>query len=337
MTNASVGGFSAEFCEMTKTNLLCDPFYVNMFYILGRYAIYVVAAIGIVGNVLTLLAAGGQALRSSASWYMCSIAAVDTVYLFMRPVLAYGHENEYVCKLMQAWLFTANTAGTWTVIAMTAERAFVVLFPFKATEFCTVKKAIAITGAIFVLACLGGGPAYAFYDTIKICDLFACLSSNHIGEPLYDFWSHVINSLLFYLPIPSLFLFNTAIVMTLLRAAASTSEMTAATKTTKASKEKELTVTLMSVSVSFLVLNVPFCVNFFVQDLYNYIKLACTSLLHSLIMFDSSAQLLHVIGHAINGYIYCIRSPNFRNQLSYMFKCQTPPTNKSSASSAAKA
>ncbi|XP_074662317.1 uncharacterized protein LOC141914882 [Tubulanus polymorphus] len=321
--------YSEEFCTLSANYFMCSPGVISFVRNFEQYGIYAILPFAFLGNILTIVVTVSEIRKNSSSWYIFSIVITDSFYLCVRAVSSspvVSVSNMTPCKIAQFLLYLANTLSVWLIVAMTTERLFVVMFPLKATRYLSVKISASFTEIIFVSSVYLACPALGLAGTFDYCNRSEC---GVMGGTISSIWSTVIKVMETYIPIPVLIINNSLIIVAIYRAKQFKSSMDTATNAPKHSKsksnEKEITQTLVIVSVVFLVLNLPSAImNIVFMFTIDEDKDTCTTKLEVAKTVAVIADFLLKLSHGLNGYLYCLRSKKFRDRLKMILCCKDP-------------
>ena len=285
----------------------------------------IIAILGIIGNVLSIVVLTNQRMISSTSCYLIALAIFDTIVL-MASVLFLCLPTFYTAKqtledyyyaypYMHPYAYPvsliAQTCSIYTTVAFTVERYIAVCRPLKAAKLCTISNA---RRAIIILVCCS-----VVYNIPRMLEYkvemtfenstnksFPRIQTTDLGSnPTFRHVYFVFMHMAFMLIIPSTML---AVLNTCLIRAVKQSEKTRGKVNTKTRRENSLTIMLISVVIVFLVCQVPSIVDnilYATLDAQTYrkpllVKLYCIS------------NLMVMINSATNFYIYCLFGNKFR-------------------------
>lgn len=124
------------------------------------YMTPVVAAIGLIGNGLSLAVFMGSYLnRYSSSVYLAALAISDSLFLvcllfsYSSEVGSDIYNTEGWCQALTYLTYITSFLSVWYVVAFSLERYIAVCYPLKRQEMCTSRRAriVVTSGAIFSL------------------------------------------------------------------------------------------------------------------------------------------------------------------------------------------
>ena len=142
-------------------------------YAIQRYYLPIIVPIGFIGNCLSLLVMlRKHNRRVSCCVYMISLAICDNmmlfsgVYLWAIAEVAPRNWNLYECKFVCYCFGTFGLAGVYLILFMTFDRWVAVNFPFKASTWCTVKRARLTCVLVYILSMVYEIPHYMYAGVI---------------------------------------------------------------------------------------------------------------------------------------------------------------------------
>ena len=279
---------------------------------------------GTIGNFLVCAVLMRKRFKQiTTSVFLLALAISDTIYLYFSHFtmdwmsvvfsLSFRTYSDWSCRLIVFIWRMAAVVSSWLVVAVTIERLFAVLIPFKAKVICVRRKAYFIVGIIICLVFM-----------INLFALFAykvhAVYNNRRGPLCYvneDYGSLVTLVVVMldyavysFIPVCIIFLSNTAIIIRLAHARRTRSRRSEGCH----GEAKRLTVMLITVSFVFLLTTLPICsmAAFYAIVMYN------GDTVDGKINRDLSALILRVLmnsNHAFNFLLYCLSGPPFRQEL----------------------
>ncbi len=193
-------------------------------------------------------------------------------------------------------------SSVWILTMMTADKAFVIIFPFKAKTFSTAKIA-KIVSAITI-------GFWAIFDSQWMFTVKTVKQSNnnpdgcdyHMSKRHYDYY-YTLDSVFYSLvPCSLIFFFNMTIIFKLLVIKFRSKQ---ANQTSALSKSAmSTTLMLLSASITFTILTGPMAVNYVIfLDHYAIEEIGYLSV------------FLYYTNHACNAVMYTMLSPKFRKEI----------------------
>ncbi|KAL8562133.1 hypothetical protein ACOMHN_041968 [Nucella lapillus] len=300
----------------------------------------IIFSLGTIGNVMTIIIMRRLMSKDSTiNIYFTAIAGVDLLYLWtivLHQTILYNLEYDFriihgvFCKMF-TWLYTAGgTVSCWYLVCMTVHRAMSVVWPHRVNVLCTQRTVLIMLSAVTVIIALLYCHYLVGYD-IVITDNGATKRCTLGSQDYKNFSSNVFVYIetLVYSAVPFIMIVvaNTIMTWKLVASArrADRSLTKGSSKSQARSREKEansVTLTMMAVSLTFLVLTLPSTANFIV----NHLTYAQNSQLPLGEMFwkistTSVCNLLGFLNHAVNFYLYCLTGRRFREEFLKVLCC----------------
>ena len=299
----------------------------------GKTSTTVVLLFGTFGNVMTVLIL--RRLRSGWSAmnvYLTTLALSDTATLYsvalpiwVRKVLAYDAYASHVvaCKLSLWLMNTAATVSAWLLVALTAQRAASVVWPHRVNALCTRHKSVVIVVVITaVCSSLQSHMAYGFgLVTISNGTSERCTFGSRAYQEFYvSVWIRVNMFLYSVLPCACLIVSNGVLGWKLTVAVREAKEKFTGGEDLGDSRRKKassVTVTIIIVSVAFVVITVPYMV-------YSNVFYAYASREIHIFLYDFFF-VFGLFNFAWNFYLYCLTGSRFRGEFKrIVFACCEP-------------
>ena len=294
----------------------------------GKISTTVVLLLGTFGNVMTVIIL--RRLRSGWSAmnvYLTALALSDTVMLYSvalpmwtRKVLDYDVYSSHavVCKLALWGMNTAATLSAWLLVALTAQRAASVVWPHRVNVICTRHKSVVIIVVITgVCSLLDSHMPYGF-TLVKIghCTTERCtFRSTAYQEFFASLWIKV--SLVVYSVLPCVCLIASNVVLGWKLTVAmkeAREKLSTGREDSRQKNASSVTVTVIIVSVAFVVITVPYMV--YSNLFYRF----ASSEIH--FFFYDFLFVFGLYNFAWNFYLYCLTGLRFREEFKkIMFGC----------------
>lgn len=287
------------------------------------YLIYIFTPLiflfGIVGNTLTIVIMLKSSFsRLNVSVYLISLGVADTVCLFVfhltRTFLDVVFEvyidviSVVGCKCITYIHYSFSYISSWIIVAMTMERLYITLYPFKARTICTRKRALVIV----ILICSASLIINIFnlfaFDVFKDPDGYNyCEQINPQIQLITTLTDFVLYSLL---PSIALLVANALLVYELNKRHDLRRSMTVLRDFEASSKKNNNTIfMLLTVSTTFVVLTTPASLYYVCLALFNF-KVDDT-----IIMLRNVLQIMTSANHSVNFVLYCVSGPAFRKEM----------------------
>ena len=295
----------------------------------GKISTTLILLFGTFGNVMTVIIL--RRLRSGWSAmnvYLTALALSDTAMLYSvdlpmwaRKVLDYDVyvSHVVVCKL-GIWVMTsAANLSTWLLVALTAQRAASVVWPHRVSLICTHQKSV-VTIVVITSAC-GVLQIHTLYGFGLVEFDGGTTARCTFGSVSYQqFWISVwvrVNMFLYsLLPCFFLILCNAILGWKLAAAVKEAKELKFSVRTEDRrnscrKKTSSVTVTIITVSVGFVIITIPFMI--YSNLFYGYVSDCSRSREVHFFLYD----FFFVIGlsnFAWNFYLYCLTGSRFREE-----------------------
>lgn len=119
------------------------------FVITHRVLIYLICAVGILGNMVSFSVLSRPEFKSSVNCCLQFLSVFDTLVLSFYIVMT---EAVTVPRSILVFLFAALQASVWTTMMVSLERFIAVCYPLKARFLCTYKKTLLCNIATAILS-----------------------------------------------------------------------------------------------------------------------------------------------------------------------------------------
>ena len=315
------------------------------FDLIGSIGAMLIVVLGTVGNGLTIAMMRRARMKSSvATVYLLALAVADTGLLWIGA----GHwwistafkinirdMDTWLCKFHYFFITYFSMLPAWILVFVTVQRMLIVAFPFKVKVIATRKKAY-ISLVVLCIALAAYGIYHLIYaDLVTVAvvkgrPIRKCLFKREITEFHFKYYNYIALMATLLLPFLSLLIANIVIIVKVIQAKVKR-EALVSTQSDDG-QVRQMTATLISVSVIFLVLNTPYVV------VYYFLPPADgTNIKYGIIIAGQFGSLLNSLNSAINFLLYCITGPTFRKELRAMLcRCcggKAPPGSNSQISS----
>ena len=295
--------------------------------IIRKYVSLGVQCVGILGNILALIILCRPKMRrSSSAIYLIVLAFADAITLILllisnlnRYYVNLKLDSDIWCKLHSFIAGSASSSSVWLTIAVTAERFVAVCFPLKASTLCTRKTAGITTTCItmsVLLYCIQEFWFIELHPRGKVC----MLAYEYIKTIQVLSW--VGSALAVFIPLALLLVLNTAIVNGVRKAVASQKRMTSDGGNLGGDgQSKQITVTVLTVSCTFILCNLPMAtsnlVEYFLMDINDPIGVSKFALA------GYTSQMLVALNHGVNFLLYIFSGKRFRDEFLEVFCCKS--------------
>ncbi|KAK2148536.1 hypothetical protein LSH36_492g06049 [Paralvinella palmiformis] len=324
-------------------------------------SIGIIIPIGLFFNTLSFVVfATSRSLRKSTTGhYLLSLAVADSVFLIgeflrwlntpnMQHLGIYIHfmdTNDLMCRLIFFVRYVSKLASAWITVAITIERFLTVVYPLRVARISTPTSAKLTIGLVWLCSLLMGmfplwTVAVLPYDQYPFS---ACLISNEHLYNIFNWISLRVGSLL--LPGFLMLVFTILIGFYLGRAkdirlrklsSAGGGGATGSSGTGRRRKvcllERQLTIMLLAVAVSFIIFRLPYTVAFYMNHYKTVIFLGIDIWGRYRVYFAYKMTDIFVsLNYASNFFLYCWCGSTFRKQLRTIFVSRRAQRRDSSA------
>ena len=305
-----------------------------------KYVSPFLITIGTVGNIVAIVTLQSSIFKSSSTSFilsalaLCDIGVLDTGLLYWWLWYAFGIEvrafSKYGCKIHALLTYYTHHLASWTLILLTLERTISVKLPFKCKQLCSRKRIVIIW---IIIAIVLFGLNFHFFFSF---DLFSTdkLSGNQstkvyfcsVYDPWYPFftgpWYWIDACLGDFIPFGVVITGNILIILEISRSQKKRlNQMNVVAKDD--GKTTSTTVTLIMVSVAFLLFSLPVDIYFlgygyglFKTRTSNYEDYAISTLVRAI------TNLLLYANSAIEFILYFVSGQKFRSAFLEMFCCR---------------
>ena len=184
----------------------------------------IIAAFGLVGNILSFIAvANRHCKQSSFSMYIAALSLADTFSLITFSLHAWPNyalgvnvpdSGPALCKLIVFLSYFSGAISTWLVATMSLERLIVTYFPSRATRLFAPKTGVIM---VIVIVCVHTGLyGHLLYghDVKTLHDVTLCGFTEENYEAFYLFYFLWIDfAAYFCLPFLTIILCNAAVLV----------------------------------------------------------------------------------------------------------------------------
>ncbi|ELU01062.1 hypothetical protein CAPTEDRAFT_201771 [Capitella teleta] len=279
----------------------------------------VLIIIGTIGNTLSLIVMQTKRFKSSAaSVVLSSLAVSDTALLLVSLLRTWikelsgiklRHLHGIACKTSAFLSSLFAHLSSQFVMVLTLERSISVFFPLHSSQLCSRRRMKIAVAAVTTLVAAVNSPLFVITDlrhwTIGGTEFTMCIGARGY-EAIYALeWMWVDFVLASLLPSLVLLIANPCIVLRLYLSGKATGQRP---------QRASITRTLLIVSVCFVLLTSPSCIQF--------IMLASSFMTKTSAKQDAQRQLIQEItsllyftNSAINFFLYCLSGSKFKNGL----------------------
>nr|KAG5686846.1 hypothetical protein BaRGS_029891 [Batillaria attramentaria] len=311
-----------EYGELEAYDLFWVAYYINAYYLI------VIFVIGFPGNLLSFITILRMKPYSSPSLCVATLAVVDNLCLLVKLLLLQLTKNDvnlgvYGCKTLyylgNAFAIFAN----WILVLMTIERFLAIWFPLKIGRLCTRRRS-AISMVVLFFAVCALTVTY-FITTTNIIDEtgYSCGYRDEYKDFIELTWFLVDGAFYAIIPCALLIVFNSLIVWGISRAAVVQRSLTHDARSgsskslsnqaaEKVRQQRQITIMLLVVCVTFILLIMPNCVFFIYKGHWDHddsVEERARYMFTNQLIF-----LLSDLTHAVNFFVYFISTKKFRDR-----------------------
>ena len=288
---------------------------------------------GIILNILALVVFAVSRMRHSTSGqYLLALTIFDSFVLIgemlqwlnevigenYRPILGitFRDTNDFGCQFITFLRYFGRLLSAWTTIIITGERFIMINFPLKVAFISTKKTANII---IVTETVIGAGLAVFPFYTMGVAMFGYCAITKRTVYNVFMWIVVYVGDLI----LPSILVcFLTGLIVVTLFRVKATRKSQAEGQKVKSDREFQLTVTLIFISIAFVVLRLPYCIAFFMHmnrnvifsDLSEYTDYALWA------ARDITAAIA-IMNNMINFFLYAMCGSVFRSEFKRVFCC----------------
>lgn len=241
------------------------------------------------------------------------------------PVLkvSFRDEIDFWCRSIYFLRYFGKLTSAWLIVTITLERYIGVAHPLKAGRISTRTNAKIIISCIYIASfALSCFPFWTIgiqehkHEGYKFC--------SYLKKDEYDKWNWVINrigSLL--LPSILIFIVTTMIIAKLHQMAKKRENLMGSHNNGNANIQKQLTLMLVTVSITFLILRLPYLIAYYLYDFrYKIWQPIDLRTRQNLFGAYRITDALETLNYGINFFLYCFSGSAFRNQFLALLCCR---------------
>ena len=253
----------------------------------------------------------------------CDLCVLYTGLLVSWVLVLWGVEvrsaHGVVCKL-GVWLLNACAVSSpWLLVLVTLQRAASVIWPHRLNASCTRGRTITALVSILLLVGLLYSHLLYGFDLVSTGTVTYCSMGSRGYKAFMDgIWLRIDMWIYSLLPFTLLVISNGVLIVKLTKAVkAAGAKLTTVSSDQVSSRRKKASatsVTLISVSTTFVVLTLPITVKNVVFSLYNSDVVSSLQPEHIALrsFVDAFCYMLVYWNYAINFYVYCLTGTKFR-------------------------
>ncbi|XP_067910333.1 probable G-protein coupled receptor 139 [Heterodontus francisci] len=300
------------------------------------FAIYypVLAAIGVSANlaVIVILSRGRCGLSRCITYYLVAMAVADllviiTVVILNRIAGIYFPVSFLsitpICSLRIALNYAIIDCSVWLTVAFTFDRFMAICCQKLKIKYCTEKTAAVVIGIMSTLSCLKYSFLYFTHEPlyiIKNIPWFCSVKLIFYVSPAwaaYDWIHHILTPCV---PFILILLLNALTVRHILAASRVRERLRAHINGKNQSdpemeKRRKSIVLLFAISGSFILLYLPFVINFLYVRIAKFSYFSVSNFNASNFVLQESGYMLQLLSSCINPFIYAGTQRKFREEL----------------------
>ena len=322
--------------------LFSHPFFRAAVWVY-KITVVVILVLGVFGNTMTLILQRrvGRGSDSGMSVFISSLAVSDLAMLCYLGVSLYLYSyeidltsiHEVFCRTIYWLMYVIAQTSSWILVAMTLQRAASILWPHIVNSDWTARKAkitvlvIVVASVVLNFHIMYGHRLQSIPGGQRIC----LVISKDYGEFFDRVWPSVSTVLSSFAPFVLLISANVVLVMRVRQALKEARQTLTAGSTdqlkVRQQKTFSMTLTLLCVSVAFLVLTSPLC-------LFSVVRLTGVHAVSNNTDVNQAAgdylaeaigNVLALANNAINFYIYILTGSRYRAALADLCGCRHAP------------
>ncbi len=324
--SATMSATTFTYDRANTTNTILDITHFNELSIakgLWSYMSMVYLVVGTIGNGLSFVLMSKTILNKSVtSFYLRALAVADTLVLYVGLLrqwirVYYGVDvrglSNWGCKLHIFMVYWSTDFAAYVVAAVSMERLISVIFPHQAKKICTKKAAglslLFIGIFLFVLNVhffwtFALSPSTGTNTRVKRC---------FVSDPKYDYFNYIILPWLdftFFSAVPFLIILcsNLTIIFKV-----ACNKLSKSRSSSSATKLNSLTVTLMLVSLMFLLGTTPITLYLLLE--YTWVQNPDPHVKAMVTMWWAIVNMCLYSNNSVNFFLYIVSGPSFRRAL----------------------
>lgn len=303
---------------------------VLRYYLLGIGGM-TLCALGIIGNILSVIILTRSVMRSSTYSYLTALALSDTFFLFFsllilskdskKPQRIISWDDEwyvYLFPYVHPACVTCQLTSIWLTLAFTVDRYIMICHPFQAEGMCSVSRA----RKVIIALCIGGVffniPRFFEYHTVT-----PIVTTENRTQPVIDLtdiaktseYRTIIHSWLYFffvagVPFLTLLVLNIFLIIAVHNSRKKGKQINA-----KEKHRNNTTIMLISVVVIFLFCQGPALISRMVWAFENSLAISQWPW----IVFGEVSNFLVIVNSAVNIVPYYFFGRKFRRQFWRLF------------------
>ena len=304
---------------------------------INKVVLVVILVLGFFGNTMTLVLQRrmGRGSGSAMSVFISSLAVSDSAMLLVLGMSMYFYTfeifvmdyHDVLCKVIYWLMNVIASTSSWILVAMTLQRAASIVWSHRINRKWTARKAkITVLVIVVMFMIVNCHILYGRRLQSLSSGQTVCLFVSEEYENFFDHVSPVVDIVLCSL-VPFVLVISANVVLVKrVRQAMKEARQTLAAGSTdqvkvRQQKTSRMTLTLVCVSVAFLVLTSPICVLYLVRRAFNpAISMDINETAKSYLA-EYTLNTLWLANNAINFYIYVMTGSRYRTAMASVCGC----------------
>lgn len=304
-----------------------------------------IVLVGVLGNILTIIVLKRSTKKmKSTILYLLILAVSDTLFLLNTPVRQwtihtwkydFRSSNVVVCKLSVFLTYSTYQFSCWLLVAVTMERVFSVMMPYKVHERCNLRASVTVILSLFLTIFGLNSHILFFMGHRKYGNKQYC---QPLTKEYVDFfnkgWSWIHFAVAFVMPFLILLVGNGIIIKQLRASQKERKRMSMADSETLKAKNKEkraVMIVLVMLNTVFFISQTPtiyFMVNPYFVDRARHLPcdrhLDYTYQMDIIWFWYTFTSLLSYTNATMNFIMYVLSGTRFRGEVKALLCCQPP-------------
>jgi hypothetical protein len=287
---------------------------------------------GMITNPLCILVAFYSKSLQTSELYIAMLGVSDFCVVVVRYSIRslesnYAKRHDWDCKFLHVTGSLFLVFSNLIVLVWTIERLIAVMFPLKLSSWCSLKNTKI---ALCVTFCVSVGITMP-YITISVVVTYSdgvILYFCQYSKFSFEVWSHVESVVYVYIPMLVICTSNCIIGWKLKQISAVRQQMSSSEETIKKreNEQRKMTIVLMTISISFCVLHIPYILVlvwfYLYPDVYE-IYYNDQRDFAKYILYTRLGMLIAEFHNSLNFFLYCISGSKFRKMFMSIFcKCK---------------
>lgn len=303
----------------------------NIAKLMRNICIPTIVFIGVFGNFVSMLVFASNYLRSSSSsTFLVALAFVDNVFLLCLFLSWFDGSVKNIltslplCRIIAYSTYMSSFLSVWFVVGFTVERHIAICHPLHAKLFCTkVRERITVILLLIISVCLYH---FSFWTT----DVAIYPSERIVRCSIDKSFIHFLNIVTWIDTVLTMLIPFLLICYMNIRVAFTAAKFQEKRKTClslrdaksvklgtfRSKQQMRVTRTLLLVSTTFLVLNLPS----HVSKLSSLISVSTLDINMTQYLIQEISQILYYFSFSMNFFLYALYGKHFQKSLRFMYE-----------------